>query len=73
MRKRLRRPPLTVKQILAWELTPREMPRPFSHGQAEGQAGHAGSASAPICYRQALNERQGGYRCLAGRTGITSV
>src|SRR5262245_40692649 len=49
------------------------MPRLLSQGEAEGQADHAGSASAPIGHRQACNERQGGYRPLTGRTRITSV
>src|SRR5262249_49899779 len=47
--------------------------RPLARGQAVGQANHAGSASAPLGYHQALKERQGGYRWFAGTAGITSV
>jgi hypothetical protein len=55
------------------QLTPREMPLPPSQVESEGQADYSGLASAPICERQALTEQQVDYRCLAGRTGITSV
>jgi class I fructose-bisphosphate aldolase len=49
------------------------MPRPLLQVEAEGPADDARSASMPLGYRQASKERQGAYRCLAGRTRITSV